>query len=341
MCPPGNPISYADAGVNIDAGDALVDDIKAAAGATSRSGVMGQLGGFGALFDLKQTGFQDPVLVAGTDGVGTKLLGGIESGIVEGLGQDLVAMCVNDLVCQGAEPLFFLDYFATGKLEPEFAARVIGGIAKACELAGCALIGGETAEMPQMYKPKHFDLAGFAVGAVEREGILPKTAAMSAGQRLVAWPSSGVHSNGFSLVRRILDIKELSWQDQAPWASADTTVADDLMQPTRLYIQEALAVLGDVHGLSHITGGGLPGNVGRMLPDHLAARLDPATWVEPAFFAWVIEQGLVERAEAYRAFNMGLGLVAVLRDGAAVPEGAILVGELVERQGGEPCQIDG
>jgi len=341
MCPPGNPISYADAGVNIDAGDALVDDIKVAAGATSRSGVMGQLGGFGALFDLKQTGYQDPVLVAGTDGVGTKLLGGIESGVVEGLGQDLVAMCVNDLVCQGAGPLFFLDYLATGKLEPEFAARIIGGIAKACELAGCALIGGETAEMPQMYKPKHFDLAGFAVGAVERSEILPKTSAMSAGQRLVAWPSSGVHSNGFSLVRRILEAKELGWQDQAPWADDGTSVADDLMQPTRLYIQEALAVLDDVDGLSHITGGGLPGNVGRMLPNHLAARLDPRAWDEPAFFAWVIDQGLVERAEAYRAFNMGLGLVAVLRDGAAIPDGAILVGELVERQGGEPCQIDG
>ena len=335
------PISYAQAGVDIDAGDALVDDIRSAVAATEQPGVMGQLGGFGALFDLQATGFKDPILVAGTDGVGTKLLGGIQSGLVDGLGQDLVAMCVNDLVCQGAKPLFFLDYFATGKLEPEFAARVIKGIARACADAGCALIGGETAEMPQMYQPKHFDLAGFAVGAVERDAILPRPGEMTPGLRLIAWQSDGVHSNGFSLVRKILETKNLAWPDPVPWADSNISVAADLMRPTRLYVAEAMAALPAVLGLSHITGGGLPGNVGRMLPGHLSAQLHVSNWAIPPFFQWVLAEGLVERDELFRAFNMGLGMVAVLRDGFDIPKGAVLVGELVDRVEGEPCQLVG
>ena len=335
-------LSYAQAGVDIDAGDALVDAIKPLARATQRPGVMGALGGFGALFDLKQTGYSDPVLVAGTDGVGTKLLGGIESGQLDGLGQDLVAMCVNDLVCQGAEPLFFLDYFATGALEQEAASRVIGSIARACADSGCALIGGETAEMPQMYAKGHFDLAGFAVGAVERDQILPQLDQMQAGDRLVAWPSAGVHSNGISLVRKVLEAKQLGWQDPAPWLEgSEVSVADYLMRPTRLYVHEALGLRGTAKALCHITGGGLPGNIGRVLPDHLAAQFDPSSWDVPAFMQWVVDLGLVDLAEAYRVFNMGLGMVAVLDKGAAVPEGALEVGQLVARGEGGPCLLQG
>src|SRR5450755_865954 len=265
-------LTYKDAGVDIDAGEALVNRIAPAARATRRRGADADLGGFGGLFDLKAAGFKDPILVAGTDGVGTKLKLAIDTRRFEGLGQDLVAMCVNDIVVQGAEPLFFLDYYATGKLEVESAAIVVEGIARACKESGCALIGGETAEMPGLYAKGDFDLAGFAVGAVERSAILPKTATMKAGDVLIGVSSSGVHSNGYSLVRRIVEMTGLSLSSPAPFADG-VSLGEALLTPTRLYVKSALAAIGrgGVKGLAHITGGGIPGNLPRALPVGLDA----------------------------------------------------------------------
>ncbi|MEP2758528.1 MAG: phosphoribosylformylglycinamidine cyclo-ligase, partial [Hyphomicrobiales bacterium] len=265
MSLPKNGITYADAGVDIDAGNALVDRIKPAAKRTARSGVMAGLGGFGALFDLKDAGYTDPILVAATDGVGTKLRIAIDTGHVDGVGVDLVAMCVNDLVCQGAEPLFFLDYFATGALETDKAARIIEGIALGCERAGCALIGGETAEMPGMYPAGDFDLAGFSVGAMERGQDLP--AGVAQGDVLLGLASDGVHSNGYSLVRKLVEMSGLGWDDACPWS--DQALGAELLTPTRLYVRSALAAIraGGVHALAHITGGGLTENLPRVLPD--------------------------------------------------------------------------
>ncbi|NNL74582.1 MAG: phosphoribosylformylglycinamidine cyclo-ligase, partial [Silicimonas sp.] len=260
-----NGLTYAEAGVDIDAGNALVDRIKPAARRTDRAGTMSGLGGFGALFDLKAAGFDDPILVAATDGVGTKLKIAIETGELGGVGTDLVAMCVNDLVCQGAEPLFFLDYFATGKLDVDSAAVVIEGIAGGCEAAGCALIGGETAEMPGMYAGSDFDLAGFAVGAMDRGADLPK--GIEPGDVLLGLASDGVHSNGFSLVRKVVEIEALSWETPAPFG--DGTLGQELLRPTRIYVRPLLAAIraGGVSGLAHITGGGLTENLPRVLPD--------------------------------------------------------------------------
>jgi len=260
-----NGITYADAGVDIDAGNALVERIKPAAKRTNRPGTMSGLGGFGALFDLKAAGYSDPVLVAATDGVGTKLRIAIDTGHLDGVGIDLVAMCVNDLVCQGAEPLFFLDYFATGKLDTDSAARVIEGIAEGCVRSGCALIGGETAEMPGMYPAGDFDLAGFAVGAMERGQDLPRE--VSAGDVLLGLGSDGVHSNGYSLVRKLVEISGLSWEADCPWTEG--SLGEVLLTPTRLYVKPALAAVraGGVHALAHITGGGLTENLPRVLPE--------------------------------------------------------------------------
>ncbi len=302
--------TYRDAGVDIEAGDALVDAIKPAAAATARSGVMGSLGGFGALFDLKAAGFTDPVLVSSTDGVGTKLMVAIETGLHDQVGIDLVAMCVNDLVVQGAEPLFFLDYFATGKLAVADAARVVAGIAEGCKRAGCALVGGETAEMPGMYAAGHYDLAGFAVGAAERGTLLP--AGVQAGDTILGLPSSGVHSNGFSLVRRICGIARVGWGDAAPWSPGETT-ADALMAPTRLYVKQVLALhrAGLLRAAAHITGGGLPGNLPRVLPQGVAAIVDRA-WPVPPVFGWLARAGKVEEAELLRVFNCGIGMVLIV-----------------------------
>ena len=302
-----NGITYAEAGVDIDAGNALVERIKPAAKRTARSGVMSGLGGFGALFDLKAAGYQDPVLVAATDGVGTKLRIAIDTGLVDGVGIDLVAMCVNDLVCQGAEPLFFLDYFATGKLETDKAARIIEGIATGCERSGCALIGGETAEMPGMYPAGDFDLAGFSVGAMERGGMLPD--GVAAGDVLLGLASDGVHSNGYSLVRRLVDISGLGWNSDCPFD--DGTLGEALLAPTRLYVRPALAAIraGGVHALAHITGGGLTENLPRVLPDGMGANINLSTWELPGVFGWMAGIGNMVESELLKTFNCGIGMI--------------------------------
>ncbi|MCX7888345.1 MAG: phosphoribosylformylglycinamidine cyclo-ligase [Rhodobacteraceae bacterium] len=303
-------LTYAAAGVDIDAGNALVERIKPAARATARPGTMGGLGGFGALFDLKAAGFRDPILVAATDGVGTKLKIAIETGRVDTIGQDLVAMCVNDLVCQGAEPLFFLDYFATGRLDVAQAARIVEGIAAACAATGCALVGGETAEMPGLYHGGDFDLAGFAVGAMERGADLPQ--GVTGGDVLLGLASSGVHSNGFSLVRAVAARAGLGWADPAPFAEG--TLGAALLTPTRLYVRPALAAIraGGVHALAHITGGGLTETLPRVLPKGLGARIDLDAWTLPPVFSWLREGAALGEAEMLKTFNCGIGMIAVV-----------------------------
>jgi phosphoribosylformylglycinamidine cyclo-ligase len=328
-----NGLSYAQAGVDIDAGNALVERIKPAAKATDRPGTMGGLGGFGALFDLKAAGFSDPILVAATDGVGTKLRIAIDTGHLDGIGIDLVAMCVNDLVCQGAEPLLFLDYFATGRLEVESAARIITGIAEGCRRTGTALVGGETAEMPGMYHGGDFDLAGFAVGAMERGTDLPR--GVTGGDVLLGLASDGVHSNGYSLVRRIVEVAGLTWDSPSPFG--DGTLGQALLTPTRLYVRPALAAIraGGVHGLAHITGGGLTENVPRIFPPGLGCRIDLAAMPLPPVFAWLRQAGGVAEAEMLKTFNCGIGLVVVAAaDGAeALADQLTQAGERVVRLG--------
>ena len=305
-------LTYADAGVDIDAGNALVDRIKPAAKATRRPGVMGGLGGFGALFDLKAAGYSDPVLVAATDGVGTKLRIAIDTGHVDTIGIDLVAMCVNDLVCQGAEPLFFLDYFATGKLVVEQAARIIDGIAAGCEASGCALIGGETAEMPGMYHGGDFDLAGFAVGAMERGTELPQ--GVREGDVLLGLSSSGVHSNGYSFVRKVVEVSGLGWHAASPFGGV--ALGEALLVPTRLYVKPVLTAIraGGVHALAHITGGGLTENPPRVLPEGLGCEIDLSSWVLPPVFRWLAETAGMVEAELLKTFNCGIGMIAVVAE---------------------------
>ncbi|MEZ5887730.1 MAG: phosphoribosylformylglycinamidine cyclo-ligase [Paracoccaceae bacterium] len=305
-----NGLTYADAGVDIDAGNALVERIKPAAKRTGRSGTVSGLGGFGALFDLKGAGYVDPVLVAATDGVGTKLRIAIDTGAVDTIGIDLVAMCVNDLVCQGAEPLFFLDYFATGKLEIDQAARIIEGIAEGCVQSGCALIGGETAEMPGMYHKGDFDLAGFAVGAMERGDDLPK--GVTEGDVLLGLASNGVHSNGYSFVRKVVELSGLGWDAAAPFGGG--TLGAALLAPTRLYVKQALAAIraGGVHGLAHITGGGLTENPPRVLPDGLACEIDLSAWTLPPVFRWLAETAGMSEPELLKTFNCGIGMMLVV-----------------------------
>ena len=302
-------MTYRAAGVDIDAGDALVERIKPLARSTNRAGVMGGLGGFGALFDLKAAGFVDPVLVSSTDGVGTKLKIAIDTGLHDFVGIDLVAMCVNDLVVQGAEPLFFLDYFATGKLEAEQAARVVAGIAEGCRQAGCALVGGETAEMPGMYAKGDYDLAGFSVGAAERDRLLPNDVAP--GDTILGLASSGVHSNGFSLVRRIVEAGNAGWAAPAPFGSG--TLGEALLQPTRIYVKSLLALhrAGLMKAAAHITGGGLPGNLPRVLPAGMQAVVDARSWSLPPAFRWLARAGGVEAQEMLRVFNCGIGMAVV------------------------------
>ncbi|PCH72511.1 MAG: phosphoribosylformylglycinamidine cyclo-ligase [Rhodobacteraceae bacterium] len=328
-----NGITYAEAGVDIDAGNALVERIKPAAKRTNRPGVMAGLGGFGALFDLKGAGYSDPVLVAATDGVGTKLRIAIDTGNVGGVGIDLVAMCVNDLVCQGAEPLFFLDYFATGKLDTEVAATIIEGIAEGCVLSGCALIGGETAEMPGMYPEGDFDLAGFSVGAMERGAALPEGVAV--GDVLLGLASNGVHSNGYSLVRRLVQMSGLGWDADCPFGGGALGAA--LLTPTRLYVRAALEAIrsGGVHALAHITGGGLTENLPRVLPDGMGVRIDLDAWDLPGVFSWMAGVGGIEPAEMLKTFNCGVGMVLVCAPDRAEALEALLkeAGETVYRLG--------
>jgi phosphoribosylformylglycinamidine cyclo-ligase len=337
------PITYRDSGVDIDAGNSLVEQIKPLVKATRRTGADADLGGFGGLFDLKATGMRDPVLVAANDGVGTKLMIAIESGQHTTIGIDLVAMCVNDLVVQGAEPLFFLDYYATGKLDVAVAKDVIAGIAQGCRESGCALIGGETAEMPGLYGRGHYDLAGFAVGAVERDEILPRGDIVS-GDVLIGLASSGVHSNAYSLVRRLIAEENLDWGAAAPWAKGET-VAQSLLTPTRLYVKPVLAAIratggsgaeGAIKGLSHITGGGLSENIPRVMPAGIAAHVDLAKIKVPPVFGWMKQAGRLDDAELLRTFNCGIGMIviadkaradAVIAALKAAGESPVIIGE--------------
>jgi phosphoribosylformylglycinamidine cyclo-ligase len=328
------PVSYRDSGVDIDAGNALVKAIKPLASTTRRPGSEADLGGFGGLFDLKRAGFTDPILVAANDGVGTKLKLAIESGRHGTVGIDLVAMSVNDLLTQGAEPLFFLDYFACGKLDVEVARAVVAGIAEGCRQAGCALIGGETAEMPGMYAGGDYDLAGFAVGAVERGAVLPRSD-IAVGDVLIGLPSSGVHSNGYSLVRRLVADAGLSWDAPAPFGHG--SLAEVLLEPTRIYVKPVLSAIreaGAVKALAHITGGGLSENVPRVLPDGIAAHIDLSAWQAPAVFGWLMQAGALDEPEMLRTFNCGIGMVAVV-----ARHGADAVTHILAEAGESPIRI--
>ncbi len=328
-----NALTYAAAGVDIDAGNALVEQIKPHAKRTNRSGVMAGLGGFGGLFDLKAAGFEDPILVSATDGVGTKLRIAIDTGHFDTIGIDLVAMCVNDLVCQGAEPLFFLDYFATGQLDVDTATRIIAGIAEGCVQSGCALIGGETAEMPGMYAGNDFDLAGFAVGAMERGASLPKD--VQKGDMLLGLSSSGVHSNGYSLVRKLVELSGLGWDAQSPFGG--DTLGAELLAPTRLYVKSCLAAIaaGGVHGFAHITGGGLTENIPRVLGEGQGVRINLDSWMLPPVFEWLAKQGGISNAEMLKTFNCGIGMVIVVdrQSSHAVAEALAAQGETVVKLG--------
>ncbi|WP_293899684.1 phosphoribosylformylglycinamidine cyclo-ligase [Phenylobacterium sp.] len=325
-----NGLTYAQAGVDIDAGAALVERIKPLARSTRRSGAEPSLGGFGALFDLKAAGYDDPLLVTTTDGVGTKLKLAIETGLHGTVGIDLVGMCVNDLLAQGAEPLMFLDYYATGKLDVEAAAAVVAGIAEGCRQANCALVGGETAEMPGMYAPGDYDMAGFCVGAVDRDKVLPRLGDQKAGDILMGIASSGPHSNGYSLIRRIVERSGLAWDAAAPFA-AGKTLAEALLEPTRIYIRTVLPLLkaGRVKGLAHITGGGLVENPPRAIAEGLVPRFDWNAWALPPVFDWLAHTGGVSEQEMRRTFNCGLGLMLIVdpHDVADVLETLVRAGE--------------
>ncbi|HYJ30134.1 MAG TPA: phosphoribosylformylglycinamidine cyclo-ligase [Allosphingosinicella sp.] len=348
---PANSLTYAEAGVDIDAGNAMVEAIKPLVRATRRPGADAEIGGFGGLFDLRAAGFCDPILVAANDGVGTKVKIAIETGIHGTIGIDLVAMCVNDIVVQGAEPLLFLDYFATGKLAPEVGVAIVKGIAEGCRSAGCALIGGETAEMPGLYAESDYDLAGFAVGAAERGKLLPRPD-IAPGDVLLGLPSSGVHSNGFSLVRRIVELSGLSWEAPAPFAPS-RSLGEALLEPTRIYVKPVLAAIratGAVKGLVHITGGGFPDNIPRVLPNEVGVQLDLDAIPVPPVFGWLAKTGGVAEAEMLRTFNCGIGMIAIV--GAADEEQVVealvaagqkplRIGEVIAASDGEPVRTMG
>ncbi|HZG28081.1 MAG TPA: phosphoribosylformylglycinamidine cyclo-ligase [Ensifer sp.] len=339
-----NGLTYSDAGVDIDAGNLMVEKIKPAVRSTRRPGADGEIGGFGGLFDLKAAGFKDPVLVAANDGVGTKLKIAIDADFHDTVGIDLVAMCVNDLVVQGAEPLFFLDYFATGKLDPDQGAAIVKGIAEGCVVSGCALIGGETAEMPGMYSKGDYDLAGFAVGAAERGQLLPSEE-VSEGDVILGLSSSGVHSNGFSLVRKIVEISGLSYDAPAPFAP-EKKLGEALLTPTRIYVKPLLKAIretGAIKALAHITGGGFPENIPRVLPKHLAAEIDLAAVKAPAVFSWLAKTGGVAPNEMLRTFNCGVGMIAVVSPDKADQVAAALEaeGETVFRLGRMVARAEG
>jgi phosphoribosylformylglycinamidine cyclo-ligase len=336
-------LTYADSGVDIDAGNRLVDLIKPLVRATARPGADAEIGGFGGLFDPKAAGFKDPVLVAATDGVGTKVMIAIETGLHGAIGIDLVAMSVNDLVVQGAEPLIFLDYFACGKLKPEATAAIVAGIAEGCRESGCALIGGETAEMPGLYKDGDYDLGGFAVGAAERGTLLPR-ADVAPGDAVLGLSSSGLHSNGFSLVRKIVEQSGVALDAPAPFAPA-MTLGAALLTPTRLYVKSCLRAIresGAIKALAHITGGGFTDNIPRVLPKHLGVAIELARVPVLPVFKWLAEQGGVAEAELLRTFNCGVGMIAIVKPDAvdkvseilaANGEGVTRLGEVVAAKG--------
>jgi phosphoribosylaminoimidazole synthetase len=321
-----NGLTYADAGVDIDAGEMLVEHIKPLAKSTARPGSEPSLGGFGALFDLKAAGFEDPLIVTTTDGVGTKLKIAIETGRHDGVGVDLVAMCVNDLLAQGAEPLLFLDYYATGRLEIDAARRVVASIAEGCRQAGAALVGGETAEMPGMYTEGDYDLAGFSLGAVERGHALPYLDRQAAGDVIIGLASTGPHSNGYSLVRKVVEKSGLAWGDDAPFAK-DRSLAQALMEPTRIYVKPVLPIMkaGLVKGAAHITGGGLIENPPRCIAEGLQARFDWDAWPMPAVFQWLAETGGISDHEMRRTFNCGVGFILIVSPENAEPVLAALL----------------
>ncbi len=341
--------TYKQAGVDIDAGDALVNNIKPLAASTKRSGSDADLGGFGGLFDLKAAGFTDPILVAANDGVGTKLKVAIDAGIHNTVGIDLVAMCVNDLVVQGAEPLLFLDYMATGQLNVSQMTDVVAGIAEGCRQAGCALIGGETAEMPGMYQGADYDLAGFSVGAAER-GALLDGSTITAGDVILGLTSSGPHSNGYSLIRRLVSGEGHSYSDPAPFAQ--TSLADALLAPTKIYVRSTLAAIkgGLVKGLSHITGGGFLENIPRVMPDGLIAQINSGAWELPGVFKWLQQEGNIKTREMARTFNCGIGMVVIVSPDnsqeaqkilRAHGEDVIIIGEITDGQGSPKCTVRG
>ncbi len=339
-------LTYAGAGVDIDAGNRMVDLIKPLVRATARRGAGAEIGGFGGLFDLKQAGFTDPVLCAATDGVGTKVKLAIDTGKHDTIGIDLVAMSVNDLVVQGAEPLFFLDYFACSKLEPNVGAAVVAGIADGCKQSGCALIGGETAEMPGLYQAGDYDLAGFAVGAAERGTLLPR-GDVGPGDVVIGFASSGVHSNGFSLVRKVVEHSGLALSAPAPF-DGSRSLGEALLTPTRLYVKSCLAAIREtkaVKALAHITGGGFPDNIPRVLPDHLAIKMDLSRVPVLPVFKWLAKTGDIAEAEMTRAFNCGIGMIAVVEAGKAAAvcatlermgERVVTLGTVTARAAGAP-----
>ncbi len=336
-----NSLSYKSAGVDIDAGNRLVDNIKPLVKSTRRKGADGEIGGFGGLFDLKATGLKDPILVAANDGVGTKLRIAIEAGVHDSIGIDLVAMCVNDIIVQGAEPLFFLDYFATGKLDVEQATNIIAGIANGCKQANCALLGGETAEMPSIYHGNDYDLAGFCVGAVERSAILPKSN-IAQGDVLIALASSGAHSNGYSLIRKIVEISKIGWQETAPF-DINQTLSQCLLTPTKIYVKSILSAFEkdlEIKALAHITGGGFLENIPRVLPDSVSAKIDLNKIVSLPVFGWLASVGEVEEKEMLRTFNCGVGMVLVVPEGSDIEiiehfnsagEKAYQIGNIIEK----------
>ena len=344
-------LTYAQAGVDIDAGNRMVELIKPLVRATARPGADAEIGGFGGLFDLKRIGYRDPVLVAATDGVGTKLKIAIESGRHDTIGIDLVAMSVNDLVVQGAEPLFFLDYYACGKLEPETGAAVVEGISRGCREDGCALIGGETAEMPGLYHGDDYDLAGFAVGAVERDALLPR-GDIAEGDLIIGLRSSGAHSNGYSLVRKVVERTGLAWTSPAPFMP-EQSLSDAVLTPTRIYVKACLAAIKEskvVKGLAHITGGGFPDNIPRVLPKGLGARIDLARVPVPPIFQWLAREGGIAQNELLRTFNCGIGMIVIVSSGHAdavakiftrAGETTVRLGSIVKRPGDERVVYDG
>ena len=345
MATNGSPMTYRDAGVDIDAGDALVERIKPLAKRTMRPEVLGGIGGFGALVEVSKK-YKNPVMVAGTDGVGTKLKLAFRLKKHDTIGIDLVAMSVNDILASGAEPIFFLDYFACSKLDVGVAADVVKGIAEGCEMAGCSLIGGETAEMPAMYDPNEYDLAGFAVGLVEKAKIIDG-AKIVAGDAIIGLASSGPHSNGYSLVRKVVAV---SGEDLYETFDSKRTLGETLLEPTRIYVKPVLGVLAKVKvkGIAHITGGGLTGNIPRVLPENVFARLEANRWPCPAIFDWLKRRGHIEDAEMHRTFNCGIGMVLVVSpdDANATIEAlaaggaeAFLIGSIVARQAGQPQTI--
>ena len=344
-------LTYAQAGVDIDAGNRMVELIKPLVRATARPGADAEIGGFGGIFDLKRAGYRDPVLVAATDGVGTKLKVAIETGRHDTIGIDLVAMSVNDLVVQGAEPLFFLDYYACGRLEPEIGAAVVAGISVGCRESGCALIGGETAEMPGVYQGDDYDLAGFAVGAVERDALLPR-ADIVEGDVILGLSSSGVHSNGYSLVRKVIEKTGLPWTAPAPFMPKQS-LGEAILIPTRIYVKACLAAIREtdaVKGLAHITGGGFPDNIPRILPKGLGARIDLARVAVPAVFQWLASEGSIAESEMLRTFNCGIGMIvvaspekaeAVVKAFTRAGETVVMLGDIISASGDTSVAYDG